>query len=61
MGTRYNRLAEAVLKYTHNICFEQNKKNTKNFETENCHFYNHSQYMARTRLRNAKIFVETFT
>ena len=26
MGTRYNRLTEAVLTCTHNLCFEQNMK-----------------------------------
>ena len=39
MGTRYNRLAEAVLTSTHNLCFEQ-KYEKKNliFLSENVQF-----------------------
>ena len=41
MGTRLNRLGEAVLTYTHTLCFEQKKlKKNQNFSTENFHFYN---------------------
>ena len=31
MGTRYNRLAEAVLTSTHNLCFEQKYEKYQNF------------------------------
>ena len=37
MGTRYNRLAEAVLTSTHNLCFEQKYENYQNFLSENFH------------------------
>ena len=32
-------LKQAVLTCTHNICFEQKYENSKNYSTENCHFY----------------------
>ena len=38
MGTRYNRLAEAVLTSTHNLCFEQKYEKYQNFLSENFHF-----------------------
>ena len=38
MGTRLNRLAEAVLTGTHNLCFEQKYKKYQNFLSEICHF-----------------------
>ena len=31
MGTRQNRLAEAVLTHTHNLCFEQEYQNYQSF------------------------------
>ena len=34
MGTRYNRLAEAVLKCTHNLCFEQKYEKYQSFLSE---------------------------
>ena len=34
MGARQNRLIEAVLTSTHNICFEQKYENTQNDSTE---------------------------
>ena len=39
---------------THNLCFEQNKKNIKNISSENYRFYSREilQYIARTCLRN---------
>ena len=37
MGTRWNRLSEAVLMSTHNLCFEQNLKNNS-FLSENFQF-----------------------
>ena len=37
MGTRLNRLAEAVLTSTHNLCFEQ-KYEKISFLSENFHF-----------------------
>ena len=42
MGTRWNRLAEAVLTCTHNLCFEQtcHKKNSKHFLLTFFIFYN---------------------
>ena len=38
MGTRLNRLGEAVLTSTHNLCFEQKYENYQNFSPENFHF-----------------------
>ena len=38
MGTRLNRLGEAVLTSTHNLCFEQKYENYQNFSSENFHF-----------------------
>ena len=37
MGTRENRLGEAVLTSTHNLCFEQKYENYQNFSSENFH------------------------
>ena len=38
MGTRWNRLLEAVLTSTHNLCSEQKHENYQNFLSENFHF-----------------------
>ena len=38
MGTRQNRLVEAVLTSTHNLCFEQTYEKYQNFLSENFHF-----------------------
>ena len=38
MGTRWNRLAEAVLTSTHNLCFEQKYENCQSFLSENFQF-----------------------
>ena len=38
MGTRKNRLGEAVLTSTHNLCFEQKYENYQNFSSENFQF-----------------------
>ena len=38
MGTRKNRLDEAVLTSTHNLCFEQKYEKYKIFYLKNCHF-----------------------
>ena len=38
MGTRYNRLDEAVLTSTHNLCFEQKHENYQNVLSENLSF-----------------------
>ena len=38
MGTRQNRLIEAVLTSTHNLCFEQKYKKYQSFLTENFQF-----------------------
>ena len=38
MGTRKNRLAEAVLTSTHNLCFEQKYENIRIFLSENLPF-----------------------
>ena len=35
MGTRKNRLAEAVLTSTHNLCFEQKYEKYQSFLSEN--------------------------
>ena len=39
MGTRKNRLAEAVLTSTHNLCFEQKCEKYQNFLSENFSFF----------------------
>ena len=54
MGTRWDRLTEAVLTCTHNLCFEQKYENTHKISTENCHFYSCEilQYIAWTCFRN---------
>ena len=38
MGTRSNRLLEAVLTSTHNLCFEQKYKKISQFLSENFQF-----------------------
>ena len=38
MGTRENRLVEAVLTSTHNLCFEQKNEKNQIFLSENFHF-----------------------
>ena len=38
MGTRWNRLAEAVLTSTHNLCFEQKYEKYQNFYLNFFHF-----------------------
>ena len=38
MGTRKNRLAEAVLTSTHSLCFEQKHEKYQNFLSENFQF-----------------------
>ena len=38
MGTRKNRLVEAVLTSTHNLCFEQKYEKYQTFLSENFHF-----------------------
>ena len=38
MGTRYNRLDEAVLTSTHNLYFEHKYENYQNFLSEKFHF-----------------------
>ena len=38
MGTCYNRLDEAVLTSTHNLCFEQKYEKYQNFLSENFRF-----------------------
>ena len=38
MGTRKNRLVEAVLTSTHSLCFEQKYEKYRNFLSENFHF-----------------------
>ena len=54
MGTRWNRLNEAVLTCTHNLCFEQKHENSQTISTENCHFYSgeKSLYIAWACFRN---------
>ena len=49
MGTRYNRLAEAVLTSTHNLCFEQKYEKYQKFLSENFQFLevNFSIYLNR--------------
>ena len=49
MGTRENRLVEAVLKSTHNLCFEQKSEKYQKFLSENFHFLvvNFSVYLNR--------------
>ena len=38
MGTRSNRLAEAVLTSTHNLCFGQKYEKYQNFSSDYFHF-----------------------
>ena len=38
MGTRWNRLVEAVLTSTHNLCFEQKYEKYHSFLSENFQF-----------------------
>ena len=38
MGTRENRLGEAVLMSTHNLCFEQKYEKYQSFSSENFQF-----------------------
>ena len=38
MGTRKNRIDEAVLTSTHNLCFEQKHEKYQRFLSENFHF-----------------------
>ena len=55
VGTCENRLTEAILTCTHNLCFEQKYENSKKKKsTENCHFYSReiSLYIACVCLRN---------
>ena len=49
MGPRKNRLGEAVLTSTHNLCFEQKYENISEFLSENFHFLvvNSSIYLNR--------------
>ena len=47
MGTRKNRLVEAVLTSTHNICFEQKYKNISDFLSENFLVVKCSVYLNR--------------
>ena len=51
MGTRQNRLTEAVLMCTNNLCFEQKYEKKINCH---CHFNSReiSQYFTRARHRN---------
>ena len=49
MGTCIDRLAEAVLTSTQNLCFEQKNEKTSEFLSENFHFLviNFSVYLNR--------------
>ena len=55
-GYSLERLNEAVLTCTHNICFEQKYENTRKISTENCHFYSSekSLYVALVGFRGAR-------
>ena len=39
MGTRWNRLVEAVLTSTHNLCFKQKYEKYQSFSSENFQFF----------------------
>ena len=54
MGTRLNRLTEAVLRCTHNICFEQKYEKDKIFQLKIVIFFSRekSLYIAWTCFRN---------
>ena len=55
MSTRKNRLVEAVLTSTHNLCFEQKyEKNTRCFLSENFHLFGDKIFsiITKTRLYN---------
>ena len=62
MGTRYNRLGEAVLTCNYNLCFEQSKKNINNFYLKILIFYNlkKSLYIIWARFRNVMIIRTTY-
>ena len=62
MGTRKNRLSEAVLTFIHNLWFEQNKKNITIFHLKIIILFSHeiSQYIAWTCLRNAMLMYLSF-
>ena len=62
MGTCENRLNEAVLTCTHNLCFEQKYENSKKI-TEKCHFYSceKSPYIACVCFRNDVLYTHHVT
>ena len=60
MGTRLNRLAEAVLTCTHNQCFEQNKEKHHNFSSENYRFYSCEKSQYITFFRNGNSWIPCF-
>ena len=57
MGIRLNRLAEAVLTCTHNLCFEQKSENNQKNSTESFQFLQlkKSLYITRACFRNVKV------
>ena len=57
MGTRQNRLVEAVLTSTNNLCFDQKYEIYLNFSSENFHFLVVKVSLNRY-VRNAEILQE---
>ena len=57
MGTRKNRLTEAVPTCTHTQCFEQTKEKDLQISSENEHFYSRETllFIAWACLRNAEL------
>ena len=61
MGTRQNRLTEAVIMCTNNLCFEQKYENDNKINWH-CHFNSRviSQYITRACHRNVIMIVINF-
>ena len=63
VGTRKNRLSEAVLTCTHNQCFEPKNEIYNIFSSENYRFYSREilQYIAQASFRNGYSFLSKVT
>ena len=62
MGSRGNRLAEAVLTSTHNLCFEQKYEKYQSFLSQNFQFFGAKIFyiFEWARFRNGTTFPTTF-
>ena len=63
MGTRWNRLTEAVLTSTNNLCFEQKCEKYQNFLSENFHVFGCKIFniFEQACFRNDKVLDTAFT